>query len=322
MEVKKLSIVGLSVLLLAAMAAFASADRLVPDMVMVEIPKGYTQLMIIDLNKFLADPALKTAVIAPLVAANQPLVSGGVRTLSLLKLDPRNLQYVAHAKGSGLTDLTLFKGIDPQAAAGALRGLERAVGAPASPFRSWNLEEIEGFEVFFIGASFGPILIQWAYLPLSPDALWVATEVAFAPAEPEVTKVRASVELLIGRLLRRVSYFDELLIGALVRGGDVAYVRSPSDPTDKPFEAGEQAMGFSLSVVGDKVLGKFSLRFTTAAQATAALANLQAGRSPYLGQELYQAKLIRVQQTSRALEIEVETTLRGIVGLILLVMPM
>ena len=313
--------VGLSVVLGVSFMAVGGGG-LVPDVVMVQFPKGYTQLMIIDLNKFLKEPALKAGVIDPLVAANQPLISGGVHTLGLLKLDPKNLQYVAHAKGPGLTDLTLFNGVDPRAAAGALRGLERAVGAPGSPYRSWKSENIEGFDVFFIGALFGPIRIQWAYLPLSPDALWVATEVVFVPAEPDAAKVRSSIERLIGRLQNRVSYFDELLIGAWVRGGDVAYVRAPSDPKRaKPLEAGEQAMGFSLSVAGDKVSGRFELRFETAEQAAAAAAAIQAGRSGYLQQELYAAKLVRGQQSGRALTVEVETTLRGIVGLIQLVMP-
>jgi len=278
--------------------------------------------MIIDLNRFLADPTLKAAVIDPLVAANQPLVAGAVRTLGLLKLDTKNLQYVAHGKGPGLTDLTLFQGVDARAATGALRGLERAVGAPGSPYRSFKLEAIDGFDVFFISAVFEPIRIQWAYLPLAPNVLWVATEVVFAPAEPDVTKVRKSIECLIGRLLGRIGYFDELLIGAWVRGGDIAYVRAPSDPKrDKPLEAGEQAMGFSLSVAGDKVGGKFSLRFDMAEQTTAALENIKAGKSSYLKLELYEAKLIRTQQAGRALEIEIETTLQGIVGLIQLVMP-
>lgn len=315
--------VGLSVLFITAVVgAPLSGQGLAPDVVMVQIPRGYTQLMLIDLNKFLADPALKAAVIDPLVAANQPLVAGAVRTLGLLRLDAKHLRYVAHAKGPGLTDLTLFKGVDPRAATGALRGLERAVGAPGSPYRSWKLETIEGFDAFFIGAVFGPINIQWAYLPLGPDMLWVATEVVFAPAEPDVTKVRSSVERLIGRLLGRVGYFDELFIGAWVRGGDIAYVRAPSDPKrDKPLEAGEQAMGFSLSVAGDKVSGRFVLRFETAEQTTAAVENLRAGRSPYLKLELYEAKLLTVQRASRSLEIGVETALRGIVGLIQLVMP-
>lgn len=314
-------VVGLSVALGASFMAIGGGG-LVPDVVMVQFPKGYTQLMIIDLNKFLKDPPLKAAVIDPLVAANQPLVSGGVRTLGLLRLDAKNLEYVAHGKGPGLTDLTLFKGVDPRAATGALRGLERAIGAPGSPFRSWKSENIEGFDVFFIGGHFGPIKIQWAYLPLMKDMLWVATEVVFAPAEPDVTKVRTSVERLIGRLLGRVGYFDELLIGASVRGGDVAYVRAPSDPQRaKPFEAGEQAMGFSLSVAGDIAIGKFALRFETTEQAAAALENIKAGKSSYLKQELYEAKLIGVRQSGRALEIETETTLRGIVGLIQLVMP-
>jgi len=314
--------IGLSVLGLCVIWAPVSGGGLVPDVVMVQFPKGYTQLMLIDLNKFLKDPALKAGVIDPLVAANQPLVSGAVRTLGLLRLDAKNVQYVAHGKGPGLTDLTLFNGVDPRAAAVALRGLEWAVGVPGSPYRSWKLESIEGFDIFFIGAIFGPIRIQWAYLPLSPDALWVATEVVFAPAEPEVAKVRRTVEQLVGRLLGRVGYFDELLIGAWVRGGDVAYVRAPSDPQRaKPFEAGEQAMGFSLSVVGDKVAGKFTLRFDTAEQAAAALENIKASKSSYLKQELYEAKFVRAQQSGRSLEVETETTLRGIVGLIQLVMP-
>lgn len=311
-----LLVLALSLLHLPAL----SGNVLMTDEVMVRYPAGFTKLLVMDLAPFLTQAELSAGVIEPLTAANHPL-AGIVRTIGLLRILPQQVLWVAHGEGPDLTSFSLIEGPPLAQTFGALQGLRAAAGAPGSPFTHWELEEIQNQPVVFVGGVFGPVALEWAYLP-TEGSLWVGTEVAFAPGKPDIARLRATTEKIAAKLKGEpgVGHMDELHIAIQVRGGQVAFVRKSTN-ADRPFEAGEQAMGFTLTLVDGQVAGQFVLRFESEAAAIAAADRMAAGNSPYLAQGLYQAQLVNVQRTRRILVGDVTTSLRGLVGLLSLVMP-
>ncbi|OGF56749.1 MAG: hypothetical protein A2Z21_06010 [Candidatus Fraserbacteria bacterium RBG_16_55_9] len=297
-----------------------SGTELGTDQVMVRYPAGFTKLLVVDLAPFLTQPQLSEGVIEPLTAASHPL-AGIVRTIGLLRIPPERVSWVAHGEGPDVTGFSLIEGPPFAQTFGALQGLRAAAGAPGSPYTHWDLETFETLSVVFVGGVFGPVAIEWAYIPIE-GALWVGTEIAFQPGKPSVARLRATAEKIVSKLLgqRGSGSMDELLIGVQVRGGQAAFVRA-SAPDERFLEAGEQAMGFTLNVAGDQVGGRFVLRFESEEAAIAAADRLTSGSSPYLAQGIYQAQLVNVQCTGRVLVLDVATGLRGLVGLLLLVMP-
>jgi hypothetical protein len=311
-----LLVLGLSLLHLPAL----SGDALQTDEVMVRYPAGFTKLLVMDLAPFLTQAELSKGVIEPLTAANHPL-AGIVRTIGLLRIQPQQVLWVAHAEGPDVTSFSLIEGPPLAQTFGALQGLRAAAGAPGSPFTHWELESFKGQPVVFVGGVFGPVALEWAYLPIE-GSLWVGTEVAFAPGTPNIARLRTTTEKIAAKLKgeRGVGHMDELHIAIQVRGGQVAFVRKSTN-ADRPLEAGEQAMGFTLTVVDGQVAAQFVLRFESQAAAIAAADRMTAGSSPYLAQGLYQAQLVNAQRTRRVLVSDVTTSLRGLVGLLSLVMP-
>ncbi len=311
-----LLVLGLSLLHLSAL----SGTALRIDEVMVRYPAGFTKLLVVDLAPFLTQAELSEGVIGPLTAANHPL-AGIVRTIGLFRIPPQQVLWVAHGEGPDVTSFSLIEGPPFAQTFGALQGLRAAAGAPGSPYTHWELEKIKDLPVVFVGGTFGPVAIEWAYLP-TEGSLWVGTEVAFSPGKPDSARLRATTEKIAAKLKGElgVGHMDELHIAIQVRGGQVAFVRTSTNQ-DRPLEAAEQAMGFTLTLVGGQVAGQFVLRFESEAAAIAAADRMAAGNSPYLAQGLYQAQLVNVQRTRRVLVGDVTTSLRGLVGLLSLVMP-
>jgi hypothetical protein len=202
---------------------------------------------------------------------------------------------------------------------GALQGLKAAVGAPNSPYTHWDLVEMDGIPVVFTGGVFGPIPIEWAYIPLASQ-LWFGTEVGLG-APPNRDRLKASAERVVGRLTGRVGIFDEFIAAYATRGGALAFVRRTDIAKDKPVEQNEEVMSYAIFFDGAAARVRFQIRFTTEAAAEVALSNLLAGKSSYLAQDLYRAELVSRTRLGRILDFEVRTDLRGVVGLLLLTMP-
>ena len=297
-----------------------AGDGLAVDEIMVQYPAGFTKVLAWDVAPFLADPELGEGVIEPLKAANHPLV-GLVRTIEFFRIPPQQVAYVAHGQGPDVSSFSVIVGPGLSQLMGALQGLRAAAQAPGSPFTHFELTNIDGLPVAFVGGAFGPVAIEWAYIP-TEGALWIGTEVAFQPGRPDVERLRATTQLMVDKLLGRRSAgtFSELHTAVQVRGGQVAFVRT-SAPGERPQEPGEQAMAFRVEVTPEGVYGTFALRFESVAAAQAAVERLRAGTSPYLAQDLYRAELVRVQRTGRTLNVDVRADLTGLVGLLMLVMP-
>jgi len=310
------AVLAVGLLLLAP--PILGGEALVIDEIMVRYPAGFTKLLVMDVATFLTDPELMEGVIEPLLAANHPLM-GLVRTMRLFEIPPQMVKFIAHGQGPGLTSFSLIEGPPFAHTFGALQGLRAAAGAPGSPYTHWEMEVISGLKVIFVGGVFGPLAIEWAYIPLE-GALWIGTEVAFLPGRPDVARLRATTELVAAKLAGGPGYFDELLIGAQVKGGHVAFVRI-SGPGERPMESGEQAMGFTFSSDGRGFSGRFALRFVSDGDAAQAAERFLEGTSPYLALDLYRAELVGLVRVGRSLNAQVETSLSGLVGLLMLVMP-
>ena len=310
-----------SILILLSLVAppALGSGGLVTDEVLVQYPQGYTKLLVADLAKILGQAELKEGLLDPLASANHPL-AGIYRVLALLQLDPTGVEYVAYGTGAGLTPFALIKGLPSAEIMGALMGLQYAVGAPGSPYTNWDLETIKGIPVVFTGGVFGPLKIQWAYV-VAGHAFWIGTEVVFA-GEPDVDRLRSSTELVIDRMRGKVGPFSELPIAMAVRGGDLAFVRV-SDPTvDRPIEAGEQAMGYAVRFGEGGAEVKFAIRFSSAAETSDAQEKIAGGESGYLAQDLYRGELISLSRVNRDLYFDVAADLPGIIGLLMLTIPM
>ncbi|MFQ6117026.1 MAG: hypothetical protein ACE5LQ_02030 [Candidatus Bipolaricaulia bacterium] len=308
------------ILLLGLVALPAlGAGGLVTDEVSVQYPQGYTKLLVADLAKLVGQEELRAGLFDPLAAAHHPL-TGIYSILAMLQLDPTAAEYVAYGTGHEVSPLALVRGLDPGAVMGALMGVQYAVGAPGSPFTDWEMETIHGLPVVFIGGAFGPLQIQWAYIA-TEHTLWIGTEVAFG-GEPDVARLRATTELVIERMRGRVAPFPELPIAVAVRGGDLAFVRVSDPAVDRPLESGEQAMGYYVSFTDNGAEIHFALRFSSVAEAAAAGKKIAGGGSGYLAQDLYRGELVSLSRVNRDLYFDVAAGLPGIIGLLMLTIPM
>lgn len=288
------------------------------DEIVVQYPEGYTRVLAADIALLLRDAALREGVMGPLGAARHPL--RGIRqVIELFRLDAQKLPWVAHGAGPNLSSFSVIDGAPFPQTFGALQGLKAAVGAPNSPYKHWDLVEMDGIPVIFTGGIFGPIPIEWAYIPLATQ-LWIGTEVGLGgPANQE--RLRASAERVVGRLRGRVRVFDEFIAAYATRGGSIAFVRRTDATRDKPLEPNEEVMSYAVFFDGATARVRFEIRFTSESAAQAALSNLLAGKSSYLAQDLYRAELVDRKISGRVLDIEVRTDLRGVVGLLILTMP-
>jgi len=311
----------LFIILLLGLVALPAlgAGGLVTDEVSVQYPLGYTKLLVADLAKLVGQEELETGLCSPLAAAHHPL-TGIYNVLAMLQLDPTAAEYVAYGTGPEISPLALVRGLGPLTVMEALRGVKNMAGAPGSPFTSWKTETINGVPVVFIGAAFGVLRIQWAYI-VTEHTLWIVTEVAFG-GEPDVARLRSSAELVIDRMRGRVGCFSELPIAVAVRGGDLAFVRVSDSAVDRPVEPGEQAMGYTVSFAEGGAEIHFALRFSSVAAAAGAQGKIAGGESGYLAQDLYRGELEGIKRVNRDLYFDVATGLPGIIGLLLLTIPM
>lgn len=288
------------------------------DEIVARYPEGYTRILAADIALLLRDATLREGVMGPLGAARQPL--HGIRQATeLLHLDTQKLPWVAHGAGPNLTSFSLIEGAPFDQTFEALQGLKAAAGAPGSPYKHWEMVQIEGIPVIFTGGIFGPIPIEWAYIPLATQ-LWFGSEIGIG-AIPNRDRLRASAELVIKRLLDQVGGVREIEAAQAVPGGSIAFVRLTDSVKDKPIEANEEAMSYAVFFEGTTVRVHFHIRFATDEAAQNALTRILEGNSSYLAQDLYRAELVGHKISEHVLDFEVRTDLRGIVGLLILTMP-
>jgi hypothetical protein len=288
------------------------------DEIVIQYPEGYTHVLAADIALLLRDATLREGVMGPLGAARHPL--NGIRqAIELFRLDAQRLPWVAHGAGPELTSFSIINGAPFPQTFGALQGLKAAVGAPNSPYTHWDLVEVDGIPVVFTGGVFGPIPIEWAYIPLASQ-LWFGTEVGLG-RPPNRERLRISAERLVARLHGRMGVFDEFIAAYATRGGTVAFVRRTDALKDKPIEQAEEAMSYAVFFDGATARVRFQIRFASEAAAQRASSNLVAGKSSYLAQDLYRAELLQRWLSGRVLDFEVRTDLRGVVGLLILTMP-
>ncbi|MCX8102937.1 MAG: hypothetical protein N3E42_00630 [Candidatus Bipolaricaulota bacterium] len=288
------------------------------DEIVVQYPEGYARVLAADIALLLGDATLREGVMGPLGAARHPL--NGIRqAIELFRLDPQRLPWVAHGAGPNLSSFSIIDGAPFPQVFGALQGLKAAVGAPNSPYKHWEMVEMDGIPVIFTGGVFGPIPIEWAYIPLA-TRLWFGTEVGLGgPAN--VARLKASAEHVVKRLTGRLGVFDEFVAAYATRGGSVAFVRRTDATKDKPVEQNEETMSYAVFFEGATARVRFEIRFVSEGAAQAALSNLIAGKSSYLAQDLYRAELVSRAINGRVIDFEVRTDLRGVVGLLILTMP-
>jgi hypothetical protein len=296
----------------------AQSSSLPSDLALLSYPQGYTKVLIADLKFISSQISYKTALLEPLRAARHPL-NGIVQTLELVKADINTIAYVAHGTGADLTGFSLIENIPFATTFGALQGLKFAAGAPNSPYTHWSLENIQNTPVIFTGGNFGPTKIEWAYIPLV-NRLWIGTETAFT-GEANKRRLRESTEKIIARQLGQISYFDEWASAIAAQDGQIGFVRKSDNARDKLLEPDEEAMSFAIRLDQDKAWVRFFVRFQSVEAASQALVRLRSGQTSYLAQDLYQGQLQSAQQSDRFLALEVLTTLRGVVGLLVLAMP-
>jgi hypothetical protein len=288
------------------------------DEVVVQYPEGYTRVLAADIALLLRDATLREGVMGPLGAARHPL--NGIRqAIELLRLDAQKLPWVAHGAGPTLSSFSVIDGALFPQTFGALQGLKAAVGAPNSPYTHWDLVEMDGIPVVFTGGVFGPIPIEWAYIPLA-TRLWFGSEIGLG-APPNRDRLKASAERVVARLHGRIGVFDEFIAAYATRGGAIAFVRRTDSTKDKPLEQNEEVMSYAIFFDGAAARVRFEIRFASESAAQATLNNLVLGKSSYLAQDLYRAELVDRKITGRVLDFEVRTDLRGVVGLLLLTMP-
>jgi hypothetical protein len=315
--VVKRRLIALMLVLLVALAV-AADDGLKMDEIVTKYPNTFTKILTLDLAKLKGAETLNTAVIGPLAAANHP-VNGILRSLGVLSLDVADVVHATYATGPGMTPFSLVLGVDTEQAMDAVGEIEAGAGAPGAPYQNWDMETIVDTSVVITGGRFGPFEMQWGYF-VKDGLLWIGSEVGLI-APPDVGRLRASTDAILSRAAGEAPVFDELLMGLGVGGGDIGFVRSSDASVDRPHEAGEEAMGYAVTFDGGSATVRFLIRFGCIEEATAAADKLSAGTSPYLAQDLYHGELADLTRADAVLLFEVTTDLAGIVGLLMLTVP-
>jgi hypothetical protein len=312
---RKLCLAALASLI--ALAAAAS-EGLMTDEIVIQYPDSYVKVLAADLAKMSADDGLRSGVIGPLAAANHPL-NGILRSLGVLELDVADVVYAAYGTGSGMTPTSLVSGVDTVAAMEAASALEAEAADPESSYANWSLETIGDTPVVLTGGRFGPFEMQWSYFA-DQGAFWIGSEIGLiGPPDPD--RLRASAESILCGAAGTAPIFPELCISLGVRGGDLAFVRVTDSAVDRPSEAGEEAMGYAVRFGDDSAIVSFIVRFASVARAAAAASKISAGTSAYLAQDLYIGELIKLTPAGNTLLFDVSTDLSGIVGLLMLTVP-
>ena len=308
-----------ALLLIAAVALPVVAGQgLKMDEIVTQYPDTFAKILALDLAKISGDEALNAAVIGPLAAANHP-VNGILRSLGILGLDVADVVHATYATGSGMTPYTLVLGVDTDQAMQAVGEIEAGAGAPGAPYQNWDMETIADTSVVTTGGRFGPFEMQWSYFA-KDDLLWIGSEVGLI-APPDVDRLRASTESILRRSTGEAPVFDELLMGLGVGGRDISFVRATDNAKDRPLEAGEEALGYAVTFDGDSATVTFLVRFSTIDEATGAAGKIVEGTSSYLAQDLYHGELTDLTQADAVLLFEVTTDLAGVVGLLMLTVP-
>lgn len=295
-----------------------ASNGLKMDEIVMLYPDTFTKILALDLAKISGDEALNGAIIGPLAAANHP-VNGILRSLGILYLDVADVVHATYATGATMTPFTLVLGVDTDQAMAAVGEIGAGAGAPGAPYQNWDMETIVDTSVVITGGRFGPFEMQWAYFAKN-DLLWIGSEVGLI-APPDVDRLRASSESVLNRSIDKVPVFAELLMGMAVGGGDISFVRVTDTVKDRPLEAGDEAMAYAVTFDGDAATVRFLVRFGAADEASAAAAQLNEGTSSYLAQDLYHGELTELTQADALLMFEVTTDLAGIVGLLMLTVP-
>ena len=295
-----------------------ASNGLKMDEIVTLYPDTFTKILALDLAKISGDEALNVAIIGPLAAANHP-INGILRSLGVLNLDVADVVHATYATGSQMTPYTLVLGVDTEQAMTAVGGIEAGVGAPGAPYTNWDVETIVDTSVVITGGRFGPFEMQWGYFAKN-DVLWIGSEVGLI-APPDVDRLRASSESVLNRSIGEAPVFAEVLMGMAVGGGDISFVRATDTVKDRPLEAGDEAMAYAVTFDGDAATVRFLVRFGATDEASAAAAQLNEGTSSYLAQDLYHGELTELTQADALLMFEVTTDLAGIVGLLMLTVP-
>ncbi|MCK5246202.1 hypothetical protein KAR02_04850 [Candidatus Bipolaricaulota bacterium] len=308
-----------ALLLIAAVAlSVAAADGMKMDEIVTKYPGTFTKILTVDLAKLSGDEVLNGAVLGPLAAANHP-VNGILRSLGILGLDVADVVHATYATGSGMTPYSLVLGVDTDQAMQAVGEIEAGAGAPGAPYQNWDMETIVDTSVVITGGRFGPFEMQWGYFA-KDGVLWIGSEVGLI-APPDLDRLRASTESILKRAAGEAPVFDELLMGLAVGDGDISFVRASDTSVDRPLETGDEAMAYSVTFDGDSARVRFLVRFSSIEDATASADKLSAGTSSYLAQDLYHGELADLTQADALLLFEVTTDLAGIVGLLMLTVP-
>ena len=288
------------------------------DEIVTQYPNTFAKILALDLARISGDEVLNGAIIGPLAAANHP-VNGILRSLGILSLDVADVVHATYATGSQMTPYTLVLGVDTDQAMQAVGEIEAGAGAPGAPYQNWNMETIVDTSVVVTGGRFGPFEMQWGYFA-KDDLLWIGSEVGLI-APPDVDRLRASTESILMRATGEAPVFDELLMGLGVGGGDISFVRATDDARDRPLEAGEEAMGYAVVFDGDTATVQFLVRFSSIEEAAEAAGKIIGGTSSYLAQDLYHGEFGDLTQAGALLLFEVTSDLAGVVGLLMLTVP-
>jgi len=305
-------------LIVAVALPVVAGQGLKMDEIVTQYPDTFAKILALNLAKISGDEVLNAAVIGPLAAANHP-VNGILRSLGILSLDVADVVHATYATGSGMTPYTLVLGVDTDQAMQAVGEIEAGAGAPGAPYQNWDMETIADTSVVITGGRFGPFEMQWSYFA-KDDLLWIGSEVGLI-APPDVDRLRASTESILRRSTGEAPVFDELLMGLGVGGRDISFVRATDNAKDRPLEAGEEALGYAVTFDGDSATVKFVVRFSTIDEATGAAGKIVEGTSSYLAQDLYHGELTDLAQADAVLLFEVTTDLAGVVGLLMLTVP-
>ncbi|MFC2094999.1 hypothetical protein ACFLSW_00970 [Candidatus Bipolaricaulota bacterium] len=310
----------LSALLLIAVFTLpvVASNGLLMDKIVTQYPTTFTKIVAVDLAKLKGDETLDAAIMGPLSAANHPL-NGILRSLGILGLDVADVVHATYATGQEMTPFSLVLGVDTDQAMAAVGEIEAGAGAPGASYTNWDMETIVDTSVVITGGRFGPFEMQWSYFA-KDDLLWIGSEVGLI-APPDLDRLRASSESVLNRSIGETSVFAELLMGMAVGGGDISFVRATDVAKDRPLEAGDEAMAYAVTFDGDSAAVRFLIRFSSIAEAFSVAENLAAGTSSYLAQDLYHSELANVTQSGELLLFEVTTDLAGIVGLLMLTVP-